>query len=49
MRQGHAHPIVDGTPIPMDRIAADRPFHSGKHKIHGMNPQVVASPDGDVP
>jgi hypothetical protein len=27
--------VVDGTLIPIDRIAADRPFCSGKHKMHG--------------
>jgi len=37
--------IIDGTLIPIDRIAADRPFHSGKHKRHGVNLQVIASPD----
>ncbi|PPK66182.1 transposase family protein [Actinokineospora auranticolor] len=47
-RQGHAYVIIDGTLIPIDRIAADRPFYSGKHKIHGMNLQVVASPDGTI-
>ena len=39
---------MDGTLIPSDRIAADRPFYSGKHKRHGINLQVIASPDGDV-
>jgi hypothetical protein len=29
--------------------AADQPFYSGKHKKHGMNLQVIASPDGDIP
>ena len=47
-RAGHAYVIVDGTLIPIDRVAADRPFYSGKHKRHGMNLQVIASPDGDV-
>ncbi len=47
-RRGHAYVTVDGTPIPIDRIAADRPLYSGKHKIHGMNLHVVASPDGDI-
>jgi len=47
-RAGHAHVIVDGTLIPIDRVAADRPFYSGKHKKHGMNLQVIASPAGDV-
>lgn len=39
--------IVDGTLIACDRLKADRPFHSGKHKRHGMNIQVVAAPDGE--
>ena len=39
---------MDGTLIPIDRVAADRPFYSGKHRKHGMNLQVIASPDGDV-
>ncbi len=45
---GHAYVIVDGTLIPIDRVAADRPFYSGKHKKHGMNLQVIASPDGSI-
>jgi hypothetical protein len=40
--------IVEGTLIPIDRVAADRPFYSGKHKKHGMNLQVIASPDGSI-
>ena len=40
--------VLDGTLIPIDRVAADRPFYSGKHKKHGMNLQVIASPDGDI-
>jgi hypothetical protein len=36
------------TLIPIDRVARDKPFYSGKYKRHGMNLQVVASPDGDV-
>ncbi|CAL9330022.1 IS5 family transposase ISStu1 [Streptomyces sp. enrichment culture] len=38
--------ILDGTLLPVDRIAADRPFHSGKHRKHGMNVQVMADPKG---
>jgi Helix-turn-helix of DDE superfamily endonuclease len=30
-RQGMAYVIIDGTLIPIDRVAADRPFYSGKH------------------
>jgi hypothetical protein len=40
--------VLDGTLIPIDRVAVDRPFYSGKHKKHGMNLQVIASPDGDI-
>jgi hypothetical protein len=45
---GHAYVVIDGTLIPIDRVAADRPFYSGKHHRHGMNLQVTASPVGDI-
>ena len=48
VRAGCACVILDGTLIPIDRVAADKPFYSGKHKKHGMNLQVIACPDGDV-
>jgi hypothetical protein len=44
----HAYVILDGTLIAIDRIAADRPFYSGKHKRHGVNLQVIASPNGTI-
>jgi hypothetical protein len=47
-KAGHACVILDGTLIPVDRVAVDRPRYSGEHKKHGMNLQVIASPDGDV-
>ena len=47
-KAGHAYVIVDGTLIPAGRLAADRPFYSGKHTKHGMNLQVIASPAGDI-
>src|SRR5258708_2386607 len=47
-KKGYAYVVVDGTLIPVDRVAADRPFYSGKHRKHGMNLQVIASPDGDI-
>jgi len=47
-RAGHAYVILDGTLIPIDRVARDRPFYSGKHKRHGMNLQVIARPGGDI-
>lgn len=40
--------VVDGTLIATDRLAADRPFYSGKHHRHGVNVQVVAAPDGAI-
>jgi hypothetical protein len=45
---GHAYVVIDGTLIPIDRVAADRPFYSGKHRHHGMNLQVIASPEGEI-
>jgi hypothetical protein len=38
--------ILDGTLLPIDRIAANRPYYSGKYKKHGMNVQVIADPFG---
>jgi hypothetical protein len=37
---------VDGTLIPIDRIRADEPYCSMKHRKHGMNVQVITRPDG---
>ena len=45
---GQADLAIDGTLIPIDRVAADRPFYSGKHRRHGMNLQVIATPGGDI-
>jgi DDE superfamily endonuclease/Helix-turn-helix of DDE superfamily endonuclease len=47
-KAGHAYVVLDGTLIPIDRVAEDRPFYSGKHRRHGMNLQVIATPDGDI-
>ncbi|MGH3309691.1 MAG: transposase family protein [Streptomyces sp.] len=38
--------ILDGTLLAIDRIAADQPFYSGKHRKHGMNVQVLTDPFG---
>ncbi len=38
--------ILDGTLLPIDRVAANTPYHSGKHKRHGMNVQVLTDPFG---
>jgi hypothetical protein len=34
--------------IPVDRVAADRPFYRGKHRKHVMNLQVIAGLGGDI-
>jgi hypothetical protein len=47
-KAGYPYVVVDGTLIAIDRVAADRPFYSGKHKRRGMNLQVIASPDGNI-
>jgi hypothetical protein len=47
-KAGYGYVVIDGTLIPIDRVAADRPFHSGKHHRHGMNLQVIATPDGEI-
>jgi hypothetical protein len=46
-RAGYAYVVVDGTLIPIDRLAG-RPFYSGKHHKHGMNLQVIGSPAGEI-
>ena len=45
---GQAHVVINGTLIPIDRVATDRPFYSGKHRRHGMNLQVISAPDGEI-
>ncbi len=45
---GHAYVVIDGTLIAIDRVAADRPFYSGKHRCHGMNLQVISAPNGEI-
>ena len=47
-KAGYVYVILDGTLIPVDRVAAGRPFYSGKHKKHGMNLQVITSLGGDI-
>lgn len=41
-----AYAILDGTLIPIDRIADQKPYYSGKHKRHGVNVQVIADAAG---
>ncbi len=38
--------LLDGTLIPIDRIADQKPYYSGKHNRHGVNIQVLTSPTG---
>ncbi|GAA1927346.1 hypothetical protein GCM10009753_71190 [Streptantibioticus ferralitis] len=38
--------ILDSTLLPIDRIAADTPYYSGKHRRHGINIQVLTDPFG---
>ncbi|WP_435126652.1 transposase family protein [Micromonospora tulbaghiae] len=41
-----AYAILDGTLIPIDRVADQRPYYSGKHRRHGVNVQVIADAAG---
>jgi hypothetical protein len=41
-----AYAILDGTLVPIDRVANQKPYYSGKHKRHGINAQVIADPAG---
>jgi hypothetical protein len=44
--RGLAYAILDGTLIPIDRVADQRPYYSGKHRRHGVNVQVIADAAG---
>jgi hypothetical protein len=41
-----AYAIIDGTLVPIDRVADQKPYYSGKHKRHGVNVQILADPAG---
>ncbi len=41
-----AYAILDGTLIPIDRVANQKPYYSGKHRRRGVNVQVIADPAG---
>ena len=41
-----AYAILDGTLTPIDRVADQKPYYSGKHKRHGVNVQVIADAAG---
>jgi DDE superfamily endonuclease len=40
--------VLDGTLVRTDRLAADRPFFSGKRHCHGMNLQFISDPAGQL-
>jgi hypothetical protein len=44
-KSGHAFVVIDSTLVPADRLAADRPFYSGKHRRHGMSFKPARSLD----
>jgi hypothetical protein len=48
-KAGYAYVVLDGTLIPIDRVAADRPFYSGKHKKHGVPSQRSVPGSRDWP
>jgi DDE superfamily endonuclease len=38
--------VLDGTLIPIDRVADQKPDDAGKHRRHGATVQVIADPAG---
>ncbi|GAA1622201.1 hypothetical protein J3R03_008765 [Actinoplanes couchii] len=41
-----AYAILDGTLIPIDRVADHKPHYSGRHRRHGVNVQLIADAAG---
>lgn len=41
-----AYAILDGTLVPVDRVANQKPYYSGRNRRHGVNVQVLADPAG---
>ncbi|PPK66703.1 transposase family protein [Actinokineospora auranticolor] len=41
-----AYAVLDGTLVPIDRVADQKPYFSGKHRRHGVNVQILADPAG---
>ena len=41
-----AYAIIDGTLIPIDRVADQRPYYPRTRKRHGVNVQVLVDPAG---
>ncbi len=48
VKAGLPYLVPDGTLVSIDRVTADRPYYSGKHRRRGMNLQVIAAPDGTL-
>jgi hypothetical protein len=48
VKAGYPYAVLDGTLIRTDRVAADRPFFSGKHRCYGMNLQVISGSAGQL-
>ena len=46
--RAEGHPAHGTGAADKNASGPDRPFYSGKHKKHGMNLQVIASPHGDI-
>ena len=42
-----AYAVLDGTLIPIDRVADQKPDDAGKHRRHGATVQVIADPAAD--
>ncbi len=40
--------LVDGTLAECDRVGDGRGDHSGRHRRHGVNLQVITAPDGQI-
>jgi hypothetical protein len=48
-KNGHTpYVVVGGTAIPIDWVAADRPFHSGNHQEARDEPAGHRQPEGDI-
>ncbi|WP_165495229.1 transposase family protein [Actinomadura roseirufa] len=47
-KDGLAHLVLDGALINTDRVRADRPYFSGRHRLYGMKVQVIVGPDGAI-
>ena len=47
-KTGQVYVTVDGTLVRCDRVAADKPWYSGKHRCHGVNVQAVADRSGNL-